>query len=139
MAFQSVLKQARTNRTKPTTGIRINTAIIFCVPCFVWFVRLLLLLLFILLGLLFFSGLVLTLFKGSFTFLVASLVLPSELTATRVRFLLAGVISFTAERSKLVITVKAEFLLVVVHLNVSIVFDPSLVFQPGNKDGLVID
>ena len=26
-----------------------------------------------------------------------------------------------------------------VHLNISIVFDPSLVFQPGNKDGFVID
>ena len=39
--------------------------------------------------------------SGSPTCLVASWVLPSELTATCVRFLLAGVISFTAERSKL--------------------------------------
>ena len=38
-----------------------------------------------------------------------------------------------------VVTVKVQLFLIMVHLNISIVFDPSLVFQPGNKDGLVID
>ena len=30
-------------------------------------------------------------------------------------------------------------LLIMVHLNISIVFTPPLVFQPGNQDGLVLD
>jgi len=104
------------------------------------FVRLLLLLLFILLGFLFFSGLVLTLFQRFFHFLGGFVGL-----ALRIDCYLCAVL---ACRSNLfhggtvktgIVAVKAEFLLVMVHLNISIVFDPSLVFQPGNKDGLVID
>ena len=112
----------------------------FASPALFGFVRLLLLLLFILLGFLFFSGLVLTLFQRFFHFLGGFVGLALRIDRYLCAVLAGGGNLFHGGTVKTgVVTVKAQFLLVMVHLNVSIVFDPSLVFQSGNKDGLVID